>query len=445
MISGQRLTKRKLLFISLTFAGLMSANAFAETTDFRHTVSASDNLTAIRDMYCDSKVTTQQIAKYNTVANANLIHPGDVINIKAEWLKSTSLPIKVIVFSGDVKLQKNGDGAIEPLTQSQVLDEGDKLFTGANSLVKLRFADDSVVNLQPNAVMQIVSSRKQYQSDKMQIVVDVQQGRTEVLANPEHKANRQFKVKTPSAVAVVRGTKFRVGSEAGKTIEETLGGSVDFAVNADKVQVGKGFGSFAEAGQPPAKPIALPPAPDVTPLQTKFDFAPVAFDIAQSEKVVAVNVQLSQAKDFSSLISSHRLNAAGDQDMNLALGAISDGDYYLKLRSENSEGLQSEDVIHAFTVDVYPLPPEPVLITGNFAPASGWPLQWSRIEGADRYFLQLSDTDSFDNVVYEQPTFYNSFYLTPQLAKNATHWRVGIRTDQNTVKYSKSIALGQLD
>lgn len=444
MVSGQRL-KRKQLFVCLTFAGLLSANAFADPTDFSHSVSASDHLTGIRDLYCDPAVTTQEIAHYNSLANPNLIHPGDVINIKAEWLKSTALPIKVIVFSGDVKFQNDGVGNIEPLTQSHVLGEGDKLMTGDNSLVKLRFADDSVVNLQPNAVMQIIASRKPYQSDKMQIEVDMQQGRTEVLANPAHKSDRHFKVKTPSAVAVVRGTQFRVGSEAGKTIEETLDGSVDFAVNAEKVQVAKGFGSYAEAGKPPAPPVALPPAPDAKTLQKRFDFAPVAFNFAQLEKVVAVNAQLSQAEDFSSLISSQRLNATSNQGANLALGAIADGDYYLKLRSESSEGLQSEDVIHAFTVDVYPLPPEPVLINGSFSPASGWPLQWSRMESVDRYYLQLSDNDAFDEVVFEQPIFYNSFYLTPQLAKNATHWRVGIMTDQNTVKYSKPVALSQLD
>jgi len=142
--------------------------------------------------------------------------------------------------------------------------------------------------------MQIISSRKPYQSDKMQIEVNMQQGRTEVLANPAHKANRQFKVKTPSAVAVVRGTKFRVGSEAGKTIEETLDGSVGFAVAANEVHVEKGFGSVAEAGKPPASPVALPPAPEVENLQSRFDFAPVAFDLAGQDQVAANSLYLLQ-------------------------------------------------------------------------------------------------------------------------------------------------------
>lgn len=446
MVRGHWLTKRKQLFVCLCLAGVISAQAHAASPDLAHTVAPSEHITAIRNQYCDPAVSTLQIAQYNGVANPNLIHPGDVIRIKSSWLKSAILPINVILFSGDVKVVKHNKKSREPLTQQHVLTEGDKLFTGANSLLKLRFADDSVVNLQPNAVMQIVSSRKSYQSDKIQIQVDVQQGRTEVLANPAHKADRQFKVKTPSAVAVVRGTRFRVGSEAGKTIEETLDGSVDFSVAADKVSVNKGFGSFAEAGKPPVPPVTLPPAPDVANLQNRFDFSPVAFDLAKQEKVAAINVQLSQVKDFSSLISTQSLSVAGDQSAHLDLDAIADGDYYLKLRSQSDQGLQSEDVIHAFTVDVFPLPPEPMnMVSGSYIPSAGWPLQWARMQGFNEYVLQVSDTNGFDNVVFEKSLFYNSFYLTPLLAKPAKYWRVGVRTDENTVKFSKPVELASLD
>ncbi len=445
MLSGCWLTKKKPLFVCLSLAGVISAQAGEVSPDMTHTVIPSDHITAIRNHYCDPAVSARQIADYNGILNPNLIQPGDVIRIKPSWLKSTPQPINLLVFSGDVKIQKHNKKASETLTQKHVLSEGDKLITGANSLVKLRFADDSVVNLQPNAVMQIVFSRKPYHSDKMQIEVDMQQGRTEVLANPEHKADRQFKVKTPSAVAVVRGTKFRVGSEAGKTIEETLDGSVDFAVAANKVQVEKGFGSLAEAGKAPLPPVALPPVPDAAALQSRFEFAPVTFDLAKQEKVAAINVQLSQAEDFSSLISTQRLSVTSGASSQLALGAITDGDYYLKLRSESDQGLQSEDVIHAFTVDVFPLPPEPVLGNSSISPSAGWALQWSRMQGIDGYVLQVSDAEGFSNVMFEKPLFYNSFYLTPFLAKTAKYWRVGIRTNENKIKYSKPIELTKLD
>jgi len=126
------------------------------------------------------------------------------------------------------------------------------------------------------------------------------------------------------------------------------------------------------------------------------------------------------------------------------LGAIADGDYYLKLRSESEQGLQSADVVHAFTVDVFPLPPEPINM-GNFLPSAGWPLQWTRMQGFTEYVLQVSDDDGFENVIFEKPLFYNSFYLTPLLAKTGQYWRVGIRTDENTVKFSKPVELASLD
>lgn len=447
MFIGHWQITKKQRFIYLSLAGILlgESSAFA-ASDITHTVGPSDNLSKIRNLYCDPAINAFEIAKYNGLANPNLIHPGDVIRIHPMWLKSTTLPIKLIVFSGDVKVKKHHAKKSVPLTQAHVLAEGDELVTGDNSLVKLRFADESVVNLQPNATMKILSSRKQTHTDQMQIEVDVQQGRTEVLANPEHRANRQFKVKTPSAVAVVRGTTFRVGSEAGKTIEETLGGQVDFAVGDDKVAVGKGFGSYAKDGQGPVPPVALPPVPDITNLPDRFDFAPVSFQLPQQDKVAAITVQLSQADDFSSLISTERLNADAT-DTQLALGDIKDGDYFIKLRSESDQGLQSEDVVHAFTVDVYPLPPEPIEVQDSvsFNPSAGWPLAWVRMPGINHYILQVSSDDGFKDVVLEKSLFYNSFYLTSLLAQKAKYWRVGIRTDENSVKFSKPVKLDTLN
>lgn len=448
MLRGTWQTRlRKQLLVYLSIAGLLfsETSAFA-SEDMVHMVGSSDNLTSIRNLYCDPSIKVSEIAKYNGFINPNLIHPGQTVRIKPQWLKATILPVKVIVFSGDVKLKKLSEKHAKPLTSMLELTEGDQLFTGTNSLVKLRFADDSVVNLQPNATMQILSSRKQLHADKMQIEVNVLQGRTEVLANPEHRANREFKVKTPSAVAVVRGTTFRVGAEDGKAVEETLGGNVDFAVGEHKVAVTKGFGSFAQGGQAPVAPIALPPAPAVERFPSKFDFAPINFQLPSHDDVAVVTAQLSQQSDFSSLISTERLDSS-DQGAVLALGEIEDGEYFLKLRSENDKGLQSEDVVHAFTVDVYPLPPKPTLAldTVSFKPSAGWPLHWSQMQGVDSYVLQVSSDEGFEQLILEKSLFYNSFYLTSQLAEKAKYWRVGIHTDEDSIKFSKPVKLQTLN
>jgi len=115
VISGHWLTKRKALFVCLCLVGVVSAKEQAASPDLNHTVIPSEHITAIRNLYCDPAISTQQIAHYNGVANPDLIYPGDVIRLKSSWLKATKLPINVIVFSGDVKVIKHNKTAREPL------------------------------------------------------------------------------------------------------------------------------------------------------------------------------------------------------------------------------------------------------------------------------------------------------------------------------------------
>lgn len=405
--------------------------------DFAYTVLVGDNLTIVRDQLCSPAITVKQIATYNKVANPNFIRPGQSLLIPTNWLKAKVLPIQLLVFTGDVTIQKKHAAKAVALTAQHAINEGDKLFTGSKGIVKIRFADESVLNLQPNASLEILSSRQRYHSDKMEIEVGVNQGRVEVLANPEHQSSRQFKVKTPSAVAVVRGTEFRVGAASDKTIEETIKGKVDLAVNADTVQVEKGYGSYAQAGSPPKPPVLLPPEPLTAQLATRFDNAPVAFAFPAQEGVKAVIAQVYQTDALSNLLETQRSVLPTGDAQTVQFGALEDGKYYLRLRAEDAQGLQSQDVVHAFEVDLYPLPPKPETSLGNFTASAGSPLQWSRMKDYDQYTVQVAEQATFDQVLFEKNVFYNSFYFTQQMAPNAKFWRVGIQTETGNLKFSK--------
>ncbi len=430
-----------LLFLSITSASLVLARSSDDGAEFVYTITQDDHLTSIRDLFCDPHVKTAQLAKHNNLSDKNLVHPGQIIKIPTQWLKSKVLPIKLIVFSGDVSLSKFKAGTTKALTMQDQLQEGDTLTTGANSLAKVRFADDSVVNLQPNAKLKVLLSRQRVNSDKMDILVEVTQGRIEVLANPAHTANRQFKVKTPSAVAVVRGTQFRVGANAGKTIEETLDGAVDFRANKEAVNVVKGFGSFVKKGEAPLPPVELPPEPETISISKLIEKPPVALALMPQAGVSVTVAQLSDVKDFTKILSTQRVSMQGAAAQQLSFEGLEDGQYYVKLRSEDAQGLQSQDVVHPFMVDVYPLTPDPEVPLTNTPPSVGWPLQWSRIARDDQYFIQVSNSEKFEVPALQKTTFYNSFYLTHQLAPQAKYWRVGIQNEEGGVKYSQPIEL----
>ena len=80
--------------------------------------------------------------------------------------------------------------------------------------------------------------------------VRLQRGRVEVGANPRRQPGSRLQVITPSAVAAVRGTRFRGEAQPQLTREETLAGEVGLTAAGRDVVVAEGRGSLAEAGKP---------------------------------------------------------------------------------------------------------------------------------------------------------------------------------------------------
>lgn len=166
----------------------------------------------------------------------------------------------------DVKANKK-PASKQVLVINSQLNEGDVVVTGANSIAKLRFFDASVTVIQPNSSIEIAKSYQYTGLGEVVTELALSIGRTEVLANPNRNVNSHFQIQTPSAVAAVRGTEFRVGVEGENrqlALQETLEGKVAFSASGSEVLVAQGFGSVAEFGKAPLPPVALPSALDTT-------------------------------------------------------------------------------------------------------------------------------------------------------------------------------------
>lgn len=429
-----------LSFVSLSNVVIAQAGQEAAIKHVVHTVTKGDYLEAIKRQYCNPDVSVADIARYNQIKRVDLLQPGQNIRIPVSMLKTQKAPIKVMVLSGDVQI-KGKLGQYKALDSKDLLGEGDSVKAGAKSLAKFRFSDGSVVNLQPNSVMQIVQSRKLQYSDRFIVKVKLNKGRAEINANPEHLKNNQFEVKTPSAVAVVRGTTFRVSADHGLATEETLDGAVDFAVDGQAVLVKKDYGSAAKNGQPPLPPKALPAAPNVAHLKARFDYLPVAFDLQKQADATMYIAQVATDDTFSNLVLAQSVVMQTAQLSQLDLSTLEDGQYYLKLRAQDSDGLQSRDAIHPFEIDVYPLAPQFMPpVEGDGVTAVGKQLFWSAIDGANAYVVQVAADDSFADVIFEKKVLYTNLYLTEQVPSSA-FWRVAAKTADNPLKFSTPIPI----
>lgn len=146
------------------------------------------------------------------------------------------------------------------------LAQGDIVQTGKASVVRLALADGSFVAL--GADTEIKLGRVELTKElKRAVRIDLIRGKVEAIAEPQGQGS-SFDVVTRTAVAGVRGTRFRVGvAEEGATAVETVTGAVELQGSGGTkgvVMVEAGKASRVDAAGTPTKPRDLLPAVTVT-------------------------------------------------------------------------------------------------------------------------------------------------------------------------------------
>ena len=450
---------------------LLAKPAFAENMcqqpDWQYIVKKNESFERIYQKYLVSHRNVEALAKYNNHAPTKKLQPGQVLNIPVGMIKKIPTTAQVLVVTGDVALthsasinkiiaESANNKALPPastnkkkLTTSDILVAGATVQTGNNSLAKIQFSDGSITNVQPNSMLIIQDSYRYIGRGGEVILLKLSKGRTEIAANPSHSVINSMQIQTPSAVAAVRGTEFRVGAEQEIALQETLGGQVAFSANGQEVLVEKGFGSLVEKDKAPSLPIVLPVAPDVSAFTPVVDDIPVQFNLVLQADAVAWVSQLALDAEFTKILNQQTVlspTTKAEQAL-LSLGDLADGQYYLKLRAEEEHGLQGSDAIHTFIVSARPLPPKLVtpldeaIIDDKPNLLTPIDLSWRAVPSANNYIVQISKDANFEDKVFERITSYNQLQLQSSFngaPPNTTfYWRVAVLSQGKTHKFSK--------
>lgn len=119
----------------------------------------------------------------------------------------------VMVAKGQVSVQKNSSGSFEALKVGNKVYPGDTLKTAADSRAKIVMSDRNILNLAPDTVLVIAKyvNGSDKGSDDKSAELLMLQGKVRAKVEEKYeKANQGFQIKTPTAVAGVRGTEFFV-------------------------------------------------------------------------------------------------------------------------------------------------------------------------------------------------------------------------------------------
>lgn len=426
----------RLRLCSLAFL-LLAAPAAAESSDpgpeWRYTLRPGDTLIGVSARYLARPADWPRVQRHNRIANPHRLVPGSALRIPLAWLRHAPAPATVVAVTGQVRLSLP-DGAERALQAGDRLAAGASLSSAANSSATLRFADDSVAVLQPGARMTLDSVSVYAGGGMVDTRLRLQQGRLDVGANPRRTPGSRLQVITPSAVAAVRGTRFRVAAEPRVTREETLEGEVGLAAAGQRVAVMAGQGSLAEAGKPPRPPAALLPAPDVSALPLRVESLPLRFTLPALPGAVSWLGQIASQADRSPGAGEAGKSAADAQfgplllehasaSPRLSFADLPDGRYLLRTRAADALGLQGRDAVHAFELDARPF--APLLRTPGARVRSAQPaLQWSAVVGATAYRVELARDAAFSEMLLAGRTTETRLAPPGELAPGAYHWRV---------------------
>lgn len=411
------------LFFSVLFA-LMTLQVSAEESMplWSYTVKSGDNLINIAKAHLAQVADWKQVQAFNHIKNPYQIPVGTVLKVPLSLVKHQPAAAEVISISGVANLQNNE--LATPLSLGQKLTVGAKLVTGKNSKVIIKFADGTITQLASNSVL-ILDTLSLYSGGAMaDTKLRLQQGQVETRANPKAVRGNQLQVITPTAIAAVRGTEFRVSADNDSVKQETLVGQVNFQASNQTVAVNKGYGTVSEQGKPPVAPVALLPAVDTAKLPNHIENLPAIFTMPKLDGAVTWLGRVSSDAEHTKVIVEQEVR--GGQ---LDFDGLSDGTYYLSVRAKDALGISGYDARHQFTVNTQPSAPtltypENAAVIHDARPV----FAWQPIGQAQAYQLQLATDAEFNHIVINQRTSQHSVSILHDLTAGQYYWRVATIT-----------------
>lgn len=410
---------RFLLLLALCF-GLPAMAADSQGgPEWRYTIRPGDTLIGIGKRYLANPGDWKKIQQLNKIGNTLRLPPAGILRIPFELLSQQPAPAKVSAVSGQVHAVV--DGVSQSVNQpGLLLPAGSEIGTAADSSATLVFADGSHMTLYANSSVQMDTVSVYTGGGMADTRLRLKHGRADFLANPDKQSGNRMQVITPSAIAAVRGTVFRVASGTDSTREETIEGKVGVEAEKVEVSVETAMGTRADAGKPPSPPVALPPAPDLSALPARFDRYPLRFSTPGQNGVVGWVAQISPDTTFQTIL----LEKEGPGPI-LSFASLPDGKYVLRMRGVDANGLQGLDAQHAFEVDAHPFPPLPIQPGDQANVRTARPqLGWTSSVEAERYHIQIAHDADFRNQVADDILSGTQYQPASNLAAGPYFWRL---------------------
>jgi hypothetical protein len=383
---------------SAFFYGSLAFAQAAPPAEWQYSARRGDSLSSIERLFLKQPGQGMKLATYNQIKFPNVLAIGQVLRIPTEWLRQEPGPVILESKSGLVTVQLSESSPVEPAQTGVALSSGMLLRTGSQSSGVLKFADGSLLTLQPLSNLTLDTVVVYAGGSMADSRVRLTEGRMQVKANPFQRIGQRFEVLTPSAVVAVRGTEFWLQATEERTLQQTLEGRVRIIANQAEVDVPQGFGNVVNLGSPPSELIRLQSAPEIRRLPERFTQLPVAFTLPSDQSGPRWYAQVLLDTPTEELVRELSVSSPL-----LDWVSLPNGLYKLRVQAMADSGLPGLPALHRFEVAVPRTKVGAALpIQGRAFQAGPLQVQLPRLGPDQAYLVQLAEDAQGERVVWQQ-------------------------------------------
>ena len=386
-----------------------------------YSVRPGDNLRSIAKRYLKNTNDWRRVQTLNGISNQYKIPVGKRLRIPFDWLKWQPIPAKVIAVIGDSFVISPPASEKKKIVMGSELHSGDIVQTSDNANVVLEFADESQLFIRAQSEVVLDSVSVFHETGMVDTHLRLKRGSVENKVKPQNDSGSRYRITTPPGTAAVRGTVFRVSTDAEIMRSEVLKGGVHIATDVSGPVVSAGFGLRAKSGEPLPAPVKLLTEPDLSAVVNSFVRKSMLWQWPPLAGAVSYRVQVAANDSFQALLLDQLTHQSS-----IEVSGLEDGQYAMRVRGVDEFGLDGMDKSGNFSLSATAVTPAPASVQGGVSLSLGrLGFNWTQPGSAAAFHFQLATDDKFKQLLIDQDQLEsNHFRLSQQLSQGRYYWRV---------------------
>jgi hypothetical protein len=333
-----------LLLLTSLFTTIAAAQE-PSAEEWHYTLRPGDQLQKISQTLLGRQFTWTDLVRHNKIEQVSALAAGSIIKIPMHWLKHQPKPASVKSVTGSAQIKRARKSLFKPLKDQMKIRVGDEVATRKGS-VSIEFADGSTIRLDEDSNLIFNKLSHFGKTGMVDTRLRLKRGSLSTQVTPLVKGSR-YEITTPSAVAAVRGTEFRISTKENETKVEVIEGSVEFSGEHGSTTVTAGKGAKIRKGSSNIAHTSLPKPPTPEFNEAIVEDLPTTLKWKEQRNAKAYKVQLTDIQQNGKLVRQDKLSKP-----ELALEHIENGQYDVSMRAIDNKGFEGLDAVTKLAVNI---------------------------------------------------------------------------------------------